>query len=77
METNTASMTKTITLELTPYEQEALLSALNTEMGKWLDIKTDVLLGKRIHASYEGADMLYKEAKDLRDRVKVQVDQLA
>lgn len=72
METNT---TMTITLELTPYEQECLLNALNTEAGKWLDIKTDILLGKRPNASYEGADMLYDEAKGLRDRVKVLVNQ--
>ena len=74
METNT-TMTKTITLELTPYEQECLLNALNTETGKWLDVKTDILLGKRPNASYEGADMLYDEAKGLRDRVKVLVNQ--
>ena len=79
METNTMTMTetKTITLELTPYEQERLVDALNTEAIKWLDLKTDVLLGKRLNASYEGADMLYEEAKGLRDRVKVQVSQLA
>jgi len=61
--------TKTITLELTPYEQECLLSALNTEAGKWLSVKTEVLMGERLNASYEGADMLYKEAKGLRERV--------
>ena len=71
MENNTI----TLTLELTPYEQETLLNALTTETGKWLDIKTDVLLGKRPNASYEGADMLFNEAKGLRDRVKVQVSQ--
>lgn len=67
--------TKTITLELTPYEQETLLNALTTEAGKWLDIKTDILLGNRPNASHEGADMLYKEAKGLSERVKVQVSQ--
>ena len=79
METNTMTMTetKTITLELTPYEQECLYNALNTEAIKWLNVKTDVLLGKRLNASSEGADMLYEEAKGLRDRVKVQVSQLA
>ena len=79
METNTMTMTetKTITLELTPYEQETLLNALSTETGKWLDIKTEILLGNRPNASYEGADMLYKEAKSLNERVKVQVSQLA
>lgn len=78
METNTTmTETKTITLELTPYEQETLINALNTEAGKWLDLKTEVLLGERKNASYEGADMLYKEAKGLRDRVKVQVSQLS
>ena len=76
METNTTMIsTKTITLELTPYEQECLLSALNTEAGKWLSVKTEVLLGERINASYEGADMLYKEAKGLRERVALQVSQ--
>lgn len=67
--------TKTITLELTPYEQECLLNALTTEAGKWLDLKTEVLLGNRPNASYEGADSLYKEARDLGQRVKVQVSQ--
>ena len=69
--------TKTITLELTPYEQECLFNALNTEAGKWLDIKTEILLGNRKNASYEGADMLYKEAKGLKERVSIQVSQLA
>ena len=73
----TMTETKTITLELTPYEQETLLNALSTETGKWLDIKTEILLGNRPNASYEGADMLYKEAKSLNERVKVQVSQLA
>ena len=67
--------TKTITLELTPYEQETLLNALNTEAGKWLDLKTEILLGNRKNASYEGADMLYKEAKGLKERVSIQVNQ--
>lgn len=77
METNTMTMTetKTITLELTPYEQETLLNALNTEAGKWLDLKTEILLGNRKNASYEGADMLYKEAKGLKERVSIQVSQ--
>ena len=76
METNTTmTETKTITLELTPYEQETLLNALNTEAGKWLDLKTEILLGNRKNASYEGADMLYKEAKGLKERVSIQVNQ--
>ena len=76
METNTTMTdTMTITLELTPYEQETLLNALTTEAGKWLDLKTEVLLGNRPNASYEGADMLYKEAKGLSERVKVLVNQ--
>ena len=69
--------TKTITLELTPYEQECLLNALTTEAGKWLDMKTDIRLGNRPNASYEGADMLYKEAKGLKERVSIQVSQLS
>ena len=77
MENNTDTMTRTLTLELTPYEEEALLSALNTEADKWLNIKTDILLDRRPNASYEGADMLYKEAKGLRDRVSVVVSQLS
>ena len=67
--------TKTITLTLTPYEQECLLNALTTEAGKWLDLKTEILLGNRKNASYEGADMLYKEAKGLKERVSIQVNQ--
>ena len=78
METNTTMTdTMTITLELTPYEQETLLNALNTEAGKWLDLKTEILLGNRKNASYEGADMLYKEAKGLKERVSIQVSQLS
>ena len=69
--------TVTITLELTPYEQETLLNALTTEAGKWLDLKTEVLMGNRPNASYEGADMLYKEAKGLSEKVKIQVSQLS
>lgn len=72
----TMTETKTITLELTPYEQDALLSALNTQALKWLDLKTEITLGQRKNASYEGADMLYKEAKGLKERVAVQVSQL-
>ena len=76
METNTTmTETMTITLELTPHELECLLNALNTETGKWLDMKCEILLGKRPNASLEGADMLYDEAKGLRDRVKVLVNQ--
>lgn len=76
METNTTmTETKTITLELTPYEQETLLNALTTEAGKWLDMKVEIKLGNRPNASYEGADMLYKEAKGLKERVSVQVNQ--
>jgi stress response protein YsnF len=69
--------TKTITLELTPYEQETLLNALNTEAGKWFELKTEVLLGNRPNVSYEGADMLYKEAKGLKERVSIQVSKLS
>ena len=68
--------TKTITLELTPYEQECLLNALTAETVKWHDIKTDILLDRRPNASYEGADMLYNEAKALFDQIKIQVGQL-
>ena len=68
--------TKTITLELTSYERETLLNALSTETYKWLDIKSEILLGRR-SASYEGADILYTEAKGLRDKVKVLVSQLS
>jgi len=78
METNTTmTETKTITLELTPYEQETLLNALTTEAGKWLDMKVEISLGNRKNASYEGADMLYKEAKGLKERVSIQVSQLS
>lgn len=76
METNTTmTETTTVTLELTPYEQETLLNALSTEAGKWLDLKTEILLGNRKNASYEGANMLYKEARGLREKVEVQVSQ--
>lgn len=63
--------TKTITLELTPYEQETLLDALSAEVTKWLDIKCDYLLGNREErlGSYEGANILYNEAKGLRDKI--------
>tara|TARA_B100000902_G_C26874962_1_gene699645 strand:- start:385 stop:618 length:234 start_codon:yes stop_codon:yes gene_type:complete len=77
MENNTDTMTRTLTLELTPYEEETLLNALNTEACKWLNIKTDILLDRRPNASYEGADMLYKEAKGLSDKVSVHVSQLS
>lgn len=73
METNTASMTKTITLELTPYQEDMLLDALNSEVIKWLDVKCDIQLGKRPNASYEGADMLHADAKALREKIKAVV----
>lgn len=63
--------TKTITLKLAPHEQETLLDALSTEVIKWLDIKCDYLLGNREdrQRSYEGANILYNEAKSLRDKI--------
>ena len=78
METNTTmTETKTLTLELTSNEREALLNALSTETTKWLDIKCDYLLGNIEGGSYEGANILYNEAKGLRDKVKVLVSQLS
>ena len=75
--TTTMTETKTLTLELTANEQEALLNALSTETSKWLDIKCDYLLGNIEGGSYEGANILYTEAKGLRDKVKVLVSQLS
>lgn len=66
-------MTKTITLELTPYEQQTLLNALSAESIKWLGIRSDILLGKRPNASYEGADLLYRDSKSLEKRVLCQL----
>ncbi len=78
MENNTTmTETKTLTLELTANEREALLNALSTETSKWLNIKCDYLLGNIEGGSYEGANILYTEAKGLRDKVKVQVSQLS
>ena len=72
METNT-TMTKTITLELTPYQEDMLLDAINSEVSKWLDVKCDILLGKRPNASLEGAKYLHADAKALREKVKAVV----
>lgn len=72
METNT-TMTKTITLELTPYQEDMLLDAINSEVIKWLDVKCDIHLGKRPNASLEGANMLHADAKALREKVKAVV----
>ena len=66
-------MTKTITLELTPYQEDMLLDAINGEVSKWLDVKCDILLGKRPNASYEGAECLLADAKALREKVKAVV----
>ena len=66
-------MTRTITLELTPYQEDMLLDAINSEMNKWLSVKTDILLGKRPNASIEGADALLNDARVIRDKVKAVV----
>jgi len=63
----------TLTLELTPYEQERLVGALNAEVVRWLRIKSEILLGKRPNGSLEGCDMILAEAEDLHARVKAQV----
>jgi len=73
----TRLMNKTLTLELTPYEQERLVDALNAEVIKWTLIKGEILLGKRPNGSLEGCDMILAEAEDLHARVKVQVSRLA
>ncbi len=70
-------MNKTLTLELTPYEQERLVDALSAEVTKWTLIKGEILLGKRPNGSLEGCDMILAEAEDLHTRVKVQVSRLA
>ena len=66
----------TVTLDLTPYEQERLVDALNAEVIKWTLIKGEILLGKRPNGSLEGCDMILAEAEDLHARIKVQVSQL-
>jgi len=72
----TRLMNKTLTLELTPYEQERLVDALSSEVTKWTLIKGEILLGKRPNGSLEGCDMILAEAEDLHARIKVQVSQL-
>ena len=72
----TRLMNKTLTLELTPYEQERLVDALSSEVTKWTLIKGEILLGKRPNGSLEGCDMILAEAEDLHTRIKVQVSQL-
>jgi len=67
----------TVTLDLTPYEQERLIDALNAEVIKWTRIKGEILLGKRPNGSLEGCDMILAEAEGLHARVKVQVSRLA
>lgn len=67
----------TVTLDLTPYEQERLVDALSAEVTKWTLIKGEILLGKRPNGSLEGCDMILAEAEDLHARVKVQVSRLA
>lgn len=66
-------MTRTITLELTPYQEDMLLDALNDQVNKWLCVKTDILLGERPNASVEGADMLLGDAKAIYTQVKAVV----
>lgn len=66
----------TLTLTLTPYEQERLVDALNAEVAKWLQIKSEILLGRRPNGSLEGCDMILAEAEDLHARVKIQVSRL-
>ena len=66
----------TVTLDLTPYEQERLIDALNAEVIKWTLIKGEILLGKRPNGSLEGCDMILAEAEGLHARVKIQVSRL-
>lgn len=73
MDTNTTAMTKTITLELTPYQEDMLLDAINDHFNKWLCVKTDILLDRRPNASLEGVDMLLEDAKAIRAKVKAVV----
>lgn len=72
METNTA-MTKTITLNLNFLQQEMLLDALNSEISKWLQVRTEIVLEKRPNGSFEGATMLIEDATTIRDQVKAVV----
>ena len=66
-------MTKTITLELTPYQEDMLLDAINGEVTKWLDVKCDILLGKRPNASLEGAMLIEADAKAIQSMIIEQI----
>lgn len=62
-----------ITLDLNPLQQEMLLDALNSEVSKWLQVRTDIVLEKRPNGSFEGATMLIEDATAIRDQVKAVV----
>jgi len=66
-------MTKTITLELTPYQEDMLLEAIKTEVRRWDNVKTEILLGDRPNASLEGVEMLLGDAKEIQGKVEAKV----
>lgn len=66
-------MTQQITLNLTPLQQDMLLDALNSEVSKWLQVRTDIVLEKRPNGSFEGATLLIEDAEDIRNQVKAVV----
>jgi hypothetical protein len=63
----------TITLTLTPYQQERLVDALAAEVRKWDKVEVDVMLGRR-NASLEGTRALRDDAAEVLEVVKSQLE---
>ena len=66
-------MTKTITLELTSYQEDMLLEAIKTEVSRWDNVRTEILLGDRPNASLVGAEALLNDAKEIQGMIEAKV----
>jgi hypothetical protein len=63
----------TITLTLTPYQQDRLVHALAAEVRKWDNVGLDIMLEGR-DASLEGARALRDDAAEVLEVVKSQLE---
>ena len=69
---NETTFTTTVTLTLTPYQQDRLVEALTAEVRKWDKVRREIMFDGR-NASLEGAEALLNDAREVLDAVKAQV----
>ena len=72
MNTNTTPMT-TITLTLTPYQEQQLTEAMAEQVRTWQRIKWEIAEGKRPNASLEGAMLIEQDAMAVQNMVIEQI----